>query len=261
MTAKNQQYNKDMTREILTPKQFNKSMAGRLSWGYILCAIVSLFFGSWMLSYTGDAYKPESLIGAPGLMQEWFPFAITFDSIFFIPLLLAIVCYMAMYFTAAPKAQTVIFHICALNLSPLLAGIYVFISIFTPINGDVENISVSGIHMGIFWLMIAAYVIVLYLLAEKVDAFFSKARYVAAASVIYTAVMTVLAGVLTGLWTPAFIGLLLLTLFVGLNWFHAYQRAEGASRYYAVTESCRIMNLFGTAFDMKGKTAPSFVIR
>ena len=84
MTAKNQQYNKDMTREILTPKQFNKSMAGRLSWGYILCAIVSLFFGSWMLSYTGDAYKPESLIGAPGLMQEWFPFAITFDSIFFI---------------------------------------------------------------------------------------------------------------------------------------------------------------------------------
>ena len=115
--------------------------------------------------------------------------------------------------------------------------------------------------MGIFWLMIAAYVIVLYLLAEKVDAFFSKARYVAAASVIYTAVMTVLAGVLTGLWTPAFIGLLLLTLFVGLNWFHAYQRAEGASRYYAVTESCRIMNLFGTAFDMKGKTAPSFVIR
>ncbi len=261
MTARNQSNNNDMAREIISLGQFNKNMAWMLSWGYILCAAVSFLFGSWILSYTGSVYDPESLAGSPGLMQEWFPFAVSFDSFLLIPILLAVVCYIAMYFTGNPKVLTVIFAICALNLSPLLAAIFLLVNTFTRVGGEFENASINGVHLGVFWLMITAYVIVLYLLAQKVEAFFAKARYTVAAALIYTAVMTVAAGVLTGLWLAAFVGFLLFTLFVGLNWFHAYQAADGGSRYYAVTESCRIMNLFGVVFDMKGKTAPSFVVR
>lgn len=263
MTNKNSNNNMDITREILTPRQFNKSMARMLTWGYLICAVVSFLLGSWMLSYTGGAYDPESLMGAPGLTQEWFPFAITFKSIYILPLLICVVCYVAMYFTASEKAQMVIFHISALNLAPIIAAVYTFFARFIALKEDVENAVVSGAHMGIFWLIVAAYVVLLYLVSEKWDTFFGKAQNAAALAVIYTVVMTVLSGVLTGLWIPAFVGILLFTLYVSMNWFHAYayQETRGCNKYYAMTESSRIMNLFGTVFDMKGKTVPTFVQR
>lgn len=252
----------DITKEILTPKQFNKNLALMLSWGYILCSIVSFIFGDWMLSYSGDTFNPDNLLGSIGLMEaSWAPFAITFNSIFMIPLLLAIVCYVAMYFTANTKILAVIFHICALNLSPLLAALFIVVTTFVNISGDFKNTSVSGAHMGVFWLMISAYVILLFLLTRTWRSFFSKARYVVATSLAYTAVMTLLGGTLSGLWRAVFVGFLLFTMFIGLNWFHAYQSSKNQSRYYAVTEGCRIMNLFGTAFDMRGKTTPTFVQR
>ena len=251
----------DITKEILSPKQFNKNLTLMLSWGYLLCAIVSFIFGNWMLSYSGDAFNPEDLVGSIGLSQQWAPFAITFDSVFIIPLFLSVVCYVVMYFSANTKVQAVIFHICALNLSPLLAAVYIITTTFIRIDGNFRNSSVNGAHLGAFWLMITAYVIVLFLLTRTWRCFFSKARYVVITAVIYTAVMTLLGGTLSGLWTASFIGFFLFTMFIGLNWFHAYQNSKGRSRYYAITESCRIMNLFGTAFDMKGKTAPPFVQR
>lgn len=225
----------DTTKEILTLEQFNKNMALMLSWGYVLCAIVSFFFGSRMLSYIGNA--------------------------FFLPLMLCIICYVAMYFTANPKIQMVIFHLSALNLSPVFAVIYMYIMTLIHTSGNRKNTSVNGTYLAAFWLMIAVYVLILFLLSKTWRPFFSKARYVIAAAIIYTVIMTMLAGALTGLWVTAFAGFFLFSMYVGLNWFHVYQNAQGSSKYYAVTESCRIMNLFGTAFDMKGKTIPPFVQR
>lgn len=123
MTNKIKNDKPDTTKEVLTPERFNKNMALMLSWGYLFCAIVSFFFGNWMLSYTNDIYHPENFMGANGLMQEWAPFALTFDSVFLLPLIVCIICYMAMYFTASRKIQMVIFHLSALNLSPVLAVI------------------------------------------------------------------------------------------------------------------------------------------
>lgn len=251
----------NITEETFTPERFHKSMALMLSWGYFLCAIVSFFLGNWMLSYTNDIYRPENLMGAAGLMQEWAPFALTFDSIFFLPLILCIACYIAMYFTADRKILMIIFHLSALNLTPVLAVIYTYITSFIHVGGNWKNTSVGGIHLAIFWLMIAAYVLALFLLSKLWKLLFSRARYIVITAVIYTAVMTLIAGILTGQWLAAFTGFFLFTMFIGLNWFHAYQDAPNGNKYYAVTEGCRIMNLFGTAFDMKGKTAPPFVQR
>lgn len=261
MTNKIKNNELDTTKEIFTLEQFNKNMALMLSWGYVLCAIVSFFFGSWMFSYKGDMYQPEKFIRPLGLTQTWAPFAITFGSVFFLPLILCIICYIAMYFTANLKIQLVIFHLSALNLSPILAVIYMFIMRFTHISSSWKNTSLNGTHLAAFWLMIAAYVLILFLLSKTWQLFFSKARYVIATAMIYTVITTILADMLTGLWAAAFVGFFLFSMYVGLNWFHAYQDAQRNNKYYAITESCRIMNLFGTVFDMKGKTIPSFVQR
>ena len=109
--------------------------------------------------------------------------------------------------------------------------------------------------------MVAAYVIMLFLLSRTWRHFFSKARYIVAAAIGYTAVMTLIGGTLSGQWLTIFTGFFLFTMYIGLNWFHACQDSKGGNRYFAITESCRIMNILGTAFDMRGKTIPTWVER
>ena len=152
----------------------------------------------------------------------------------------------------------VIFHINAINLPPLLIAAYTFARncIF-----PWKDASISGMHMSLFCLMTAAYVVILFLLSRTWKHFFAKARYVIAAALGYTAIMTLIGGTLSGMWTAFFIVFFLFTMYIGLNWFHAYHDANNNNRYFAVTEGLRIMNILGTAFDMRGKTIPTWVQR
>lgn len=246
----------DITKEILTPRQFNKNLALMLSWGYFLCAAVSFFLGDWMLSYIGSLCAPVEI-------TKNLPFAITFNSLFFIPAALCVSCYMIMYFTANVKTLLFVFHITALNLSPVIVLIYNMITLFcTKAESDYVNRSIGGIHLCLFWLMLAVYVILLFVLSKTWNVFFSKARYVVITALIYTSLITLFIARFNGPWLAALISFLCLTLFISLNWFHAYWNAkEKNNRYYAVTESCRIMNPIGTMFDMKGKTVTTYIQR
>ncbi len=249
----------DITKEILTPAQLNKNLALMLSYGYLICAVVSFLLGDWIYSYSKDILIPEKLLGSPGLMENAFPFAITFMTALSFPVILCIICYVAMYFTANTKILMAVFHINAINLSPLSIAAYLFARTF--ISLEQKDISVSGTYFGFFWLMVAAYVIILFLLSRTWRHFFSKARYIVAAAIGYTAVMTLIGGTLSGQWLTIFTGFFLFTMYIGLNWFHACQDSKGGNRYFAITESCRIMNILGTAFDMRGKTIPTWVER
>lgn len=251
----------DMTKEIIAPMQFNNSLALLLSWGYFICAIVSFLLGNWLLSYKGTEFAYENIAAGLSLLQDSFPFIMTFECVFAVSIILGIVCYIAMYFTANIIIQIILLHICAINLSPLVAVIYMYAHVFTSPSWNFVNISVSGVHLSVFWIMIIIYVLILLVLAKMQRDFFSKARYVLLTAAVYTAVMTLLAGTLAGLWIPAATCFTLFTLYIGLNWFHAYQVSEGSSRYFAVTESCRIMNLLGLAFNMWGLTRGPFVLR
>ena len=248
----------DITKEILTSKQFNKSLALMLSYGYCICAVVSFLLGDWMYSSSDGICLPERLMGSPGMMENAFPFATTMGTFFFIPVILCIICYIGMYFTKNTTILMVIFHINAINLVPLLMTAYTFArSCIFPW----KDASISGMHLSLFCLMTAAYVIILFLLSRTWKHFFTKARYVIAAALGYTAVMTLIGGTLSGMWTAFFISFFLFTMYIGLNWFHAYHDANNNNRYFAVTEGLRIMNILGTAFDMRGKTIPTWVQR
>lgn len=250
----------DITKEFLTPKQFNRNLTLMLCWGYFLCAVVSFFFGNWMLSCTGDFSVSEKIAELPVSMEHSFPFVASYETVFFFPLIITIVCYIIMYWTANTKILLLVFHISALNLSPIIASVYMLITGMINFQ-DSANVVLSGLHLTIFWLLIVIYTAVLYLLSKTFKNFFQKALHIIAAAVVYTAVMTLLTGALGWPWLVTLIGLFLFTMFIGLNWFHAYQTSPECNRYYAVTESCRIMNLFGTAFSMKGITTPPFVQR
>lgn len=248
----------DITKEILTPKQFNKNLALMLSYGYCMCAVVSFLLGDWIYSSSDGICLPRKLMGSPGMMENAFPFAATMGTFFFIPVILCILCYMGMYFTKNTTILMVIFHINAINLVPLLIAAYTFARncIF-----PWKDASISGMHLSLFCLMTAAYVVILFLLSRTWKHFFAKARYVIAAALGYTAIMTLIGGTLSGMWTAFFIGFFLFTMYIGLNWFHAYHDANNNNRYFAVTEGLRIMNILGTAFDMRGKTIPTWVQR
>ena len=249
----------DITKEILTSKQFNKSLALMLSYGYCICAVVSFLLGDWIYSSADGIYFPEKLMDSPGMMEKVFPFASTMGTFFFLPVILCIICYAGMYFTKNTTILMVIFHINAINLAPLLIAAYTFARGFIFLWK--KDTSISGQHFGLFWLMTAAYVIILFLLSRTWKHFFTKARYVIAAALGYTAIMTLIGGTLSGMWTAFFIGFFLFTMYIGLNWFHAYHDANNNNRYFAVTEGLRIMNIFGAAFDMRGKTSPTWVQR
>lgn len=249
----------DITKDILTPRQFNKTLALMLSYGYLICAAVSLFFGDWMYSYSDTICVPEKLMGLPGLMEKAFPFALTLGTFFLFPFILCIISYITMYFTANPKILMVIFHLNALCLSPLLAMFYIFARNFIFLGK--KNTPIGGAHLSLFWFLIAAYVIILFLLSRTWKNFFGKARYVVSTSIIYTVIMAIIGGTLSGLWITFFIGFFLFTMYIGLNWFHAYQDSKDNNRYFAITEGCRIMNILGVAFDMRGKTLPTWAKR
>ena len=86
----------DITKEILTPKQFNKNLALMLSYGYCICAVVSFLLGDWIYSSADGIYFPEKLMDSPGMMEKVFPFASTMGTFFFLPVILCIICYAGM---------------------------------------------------------------------------------------------------------------------------------------------------------------------
>lgn len=223
----------DITREVLSPKQFNTNLVILLIWGYFICAAVSVLWGNWLLDHSG-----------------------------FIPILLGIVCYAAIYFTADVRILFVLFHVTVLNLVPETAFVFRAAPTLIASNKEYANVSVRGVHLGLFWIMLIIYVLLLYLMSRVWAGFFTKARYIVIMACIYTFIMTLLAGILAGLWMIAAIGFLIFCLFVGMNWFHSFHRAcQGRSRYYAITEGCRMMNLLGAVFNMYGLMRPPLVFR
>jgi DNA-binding transcriptional MerR regulator len=223
----------DITKEILNPKQFNTNVMILLVWGYLICAAVSMLWGNWLLDYSG-----------------------------LVPIFLGIVCYAAIYFTADLRILLVLFHITALNLVPETTVVFLAAPTLIASSRKQADATVTGVHLGLFWIMLIIYVLLLYLLARVWEGFFTKARYIVIMACIYTFIMTLLAGILAGLWLVTAIGFLVFTLFVGINWFHSFHRAcQGRSRYYAVTEGCRMMNLLGVVVNMYGRMRPPLVFR
>lgn len=238
----------DITKEILTPGQFRTNLALMLIWGYCINTVITLFFGDQILLYN---IHTES----NGIVYM-FPTAIILEAAL----------YFIVYFSANIKAQAVIFHLNAFCLSTVIAGAYLLIHTCINISSysDILNDTLRGTHMSIFWLAVIVYVTILYILSGMWSRFLSKARYVLLTALVYSAAAALLCLYLevpSGILLPAALGLFFFTIYISLSWFHSYQDSRGKSRYFAISEGCRIMNLLGAALNLQGHSQSTTTYR
>lgn len=257
-------WKEDITKEILTLGQLNKNLTWMLVWGYFMNAVIALLFGDFFLRYEGMSWSkriaaiksnPGEILNRQTLFFDQWKWLI-------LAVIVCLICYIGMYFTANVKALTVFFHLEALVLTPFIAGISLAVrSVFS--TEKVKNQTISGMHLAIFWLAMVLYVLLLFLLSGKKQAFFSKARYVLGMAVVYAIILTVLAGILSDLWIPAAVMSFIFTIYIGLSWFHVIGDApkSGGSRYYAIVSATKMMNIAGAVFTMQGKSRGTTILR
>ena len=257
-------WKEDITKEILTLGQLNKNLTWMLVWGYFMNAVIALLFGDFFLRYEGMSWSkriaaiksnPGEILNRQTLFFDQWKWLI-------LAVIVCLICYIGMYFTANVKALTVFFHLEALVLTPFISGISLAVrSVFS--TEEVKNQTISGMYLAIFWLAMVLYVLLLFLLSGKKQAFFSKARYVLGMAVVYAIILTVLAGILSDLWIPAAVMSFIFTIYIGLSWFHVIGDApkSGGGRYYAIVSATKMMNIVGAAFTMQGKSRGTTILR
>lgn len=229
---------KDIQKEMLTQRQLNFNIAWMLGWGYFLNVLTTPFLGDRLL---------ENLGVTPVL---------------FICAVLSFVCYCTMYMVKSVRGHMMIFHICALILSPFLRSVYCFAAILATWSESFqelpEYIRMNDAQFAKFWICMVIYVFLLYFVSCIWEQFFSKARYVVVISVGYTVLMGVNTWMIGGVWYVSGSLMIFMTLYVGLNWFHTCEDATQYSRYYAVSNCSRIMNIGGVLQTMIGKSRGLF---
>lgn len=233
-------WNEDITKEMLTRKQFHKNVAGMLLWGYLINVVIAWIFGDFFLHFSETA-----VIGGIGAA-----------------FVIGIICYMSVYFSSDIRVQTTALHAAALTLTPLVICVYLLAAML--FNSQITAVrAISGIQVAAFWAALSLYVALFFFLTEKWDACI-KEGHVVCVSFLYTALMTGLFQLAFGHWIFPAAAFLAFTLYIGSSWRYAMETAsrvtELCSRYYAVNSGCRIINICGAFFSMYGKTSTSGLV-
>jgi len=218
--------NKDIVEEVIVKKQLNATMAGMLSWGYILSAIVSaciLVSGNMMKILGLESNVSSDPIG------------------FWIIGAVLIVSFFAIHYTANVLAHMIAFHISALLLSPFVFGV------ITLICGDAANLKESALVVPAvgFWVMIIIYIVLLYILSGKWDKLFTKIKYALSVALIYTLVCTIIIMFTYEDRLFVVVALAYFTFTIGAKWTIAVSDRKSYNRYYAVRHAGSAVNIIG----------------
>lgn len=240
----------DITVEIVSRKQLNTNIGVMLIYGYLLNIIVCLLFGDTILNYRGT----------PAMNEDIFFAEIVFCFV------TAVVCNISVFFTSSIKILGVLFHFSALVMTPAAAVVFGFISehyeeMRHNRYNEWVNMDISGKVLAVFWTLVILYILVRWIASLVWEEVSLKLRYTFLLSLLFTAVVTVIAGLTIGRWITGFAAGLLFSLYLGASWFYAVCGAEGRSRYYAIVEASRIMNFVGAAVANRGKGVGGIVFR
>lgn len=220
--------NKDIVEEVIVKKQVNATIAGMLSWGYILSTLVSIVIVS-----TGD------MVDLLGFQNGRAINSLTFWGIGFVLL----ISFFTIHYTANVLAHVIAFHISAILLSPFAFGIaYIYRDMLTlgkPL-ASIDAFEAAG--MGI---MLLGYIVVIYVLSEKWDKMFTKVKYSLAVAAGYTVVAVPF---ILGVYEERvmiIIVLAYLTIMIGVKWMIAVSDRKTYNRYYAFRHAGSILNFVG----------------
>lgn len=105
---------------------------------------------------------------------------------------------------------------------------------------------------GVFFLLLAGYVVLVGLLATRWEAFICKCRYLLVSAVLYTIAATAvlsMAGAGSAFWIGAFA---VTSLYLALSWRSAMKQVQTYNQYYAVMSAVKILNVAGLLFAAYG---------
>ena len=222
--------NKDIVNEIVTRKQVNSTIAGMLAWGYLICAVVTII----LFTIGNDSNIVATLFSNERLSTPLYNMP-KMNWLLWGSAIVTFIALLSIYCTANVVVHIISFHISAVVLSPLLLGLI----------NRMPGANISGISFTILWLLLALYIVLLYVLSLKWDKMFTEMRYTIIAAVIYTVVCTIIAALLLEYWMIVAIMLLIFTVFVGMKWTMAVTDRTTFNRYYAVRHAGTIINLIG----------------
>ena len=220
--------NKDIVEEIIVKKQLNATMAGMISWGYIISTFVFIVLSS-----------TQNMAELLGFVQGKAVDSFTFWGIG----LVLLICFFAIHYTANVMIHVLAFHISALLLAPFAFGLaYIYRDMLT-LGKPLGNISV--LQVVVFGILILGYVIVLYVLSGKWDKMFTKVKYSLVVAAGYTAVAAPVIGFVYEEWIMVLVVLAYLTLMIGVKWMIAVSDRKTYNLYYAVRHAGSIVNFVG----------------
>jgi len=217
---------KDIVNEVVTRKQVNSTIAGMLAWGYLICAVVTMIMFSVGDKLINALYTSDREIVTFGVLGA-----------------VMVVALFSIYWTANVTAHMISFHISALLLAPFLTGIVKFmLGMFgtNPTMGTVSGLQYIG-----FWLVLAIYIVLFYILSLKWNKMFTKIRYSLLISTIYTVVFAVILAMTSEYWLVITVILFLITTFTGMKWTMAVTDRKTFNRYYAVRHAGCMINFWG----------------
>ena len=231
---------KDIVNENITKKQLNLQITTSLLWGYFINVVIALLYGTNLIHYEGPLLEMEGAWRAASFHS------IKTSYLFYVFIVILIICGMGIHFTANVKILIVLFNINAIIISPTIIEITKIFG-YGGINllGDF-----SGKHIAVFWLMVMFYVSVLYIISIKNNRVFEKFRYTLFVVIVFVIVYTSITFALIGkLAVPAAAFAIVLS-YISLVWSLAIQDRESYNRYYAVVVSNKIMNVMGSSYGL-----------
>lgn len=227
---------RDISKEKVNRKQLNRTMALMLGWGYFLNAIVACFVSRYFLiendfSYVRNLYLPDHLL---------------------VLIVVAIVCGIMVWWTTNVKAQTLVFHINAMLLTPTV------LAIAGPMlrnqDGTLKIAGNPNVIFAVYWLMVVGFVFAMWFLSEKWGGMFQRVRSTLGIVLVYGSIMTAVGYMMCGNLALSAVASFLITLYIGMNWTTTVMDGETYNRYYAVVAASRMMNVIAMFLHMKGRT-------
>lgn len=228
----------DTVQEIITQKQFHFHIAIMLSWGYILCAVVSLILQNTILQYGLEyqehyekAYGFIYLPKLPGILIGMGIVAVGSSMVF--------------VWTSRMMFQLIAFHLSGIAQSTFLMLAFSANAAL----GNVNQYICKGLPL--LWGLMMLFVLLIYGIYCLRPRFFEKARYMLISCVGFLLLAILILGLINGFhWrNMILVGMLAFaSLSVGLQWFHATNDVNGYNRFYAVSVSGNMYNLIGFLF-------------
>ena len=232
-------FKEDLTKIEVNRKQMNRQIAGILSLGFLINAIIAFFtvpFFSEIRITTVDIFGP-----APGAAISKAGY------LFWGMIILFIVSGIVVYWTASLKLHILCFAVSAFLLSPMI------LTITRTCASEALQRRICT-FLPVFWLCMIVFAFVYDILSERHTELLMKVRYSLLYALLSSVMIMVLSLVIFGTWMMPLVVSVITTIYLVLFWSAVNTDVRSYNKYYAVKSAVRMLNPIAIIFSYYGKS-------